>query len=242
MQVISSPYLVPGGWLGRCLVVRAELGVPVLLGIRKAPGRATAMLRSGSGAAWSADVCTGSDHRIIALRIGPTGRPCLPAVQVIQLNGRSSSGKTSVARALQVVLPGVWLHFQPDVLALMLPRPPTTDAEWWQFDHGVLASAQALLDSGNRLIIDYVLLDPDQAGIWQKALSSYHVLRVGLQCAGPVALAREHRRGDRRPGLSAEQAPFGGMAPTYDLLVDTISVTPLGAARMIQRHLQSALG
>jgi chloramphenicol 3-O phosphotransferase len=222
-------------------VLRSELCVPVLLGIRDGCGRAAARLRAASGAEWSAEAHIGSGRRIIALRIGPSERAQLPGVRVIQLNGISSSGKTSVARALQVILPGIWLHFQPDVLALMLPKRPRTESEWRQFDRGVLSSAQALLTSGNRLIIDHALLDPKEAGIWQNRLSSSQMLRVTLHCAGPVARAREQRRGNRRPGLSREQAPLGGAALTCDLLVDTTSVTPLAAARVIKRHLQGAL-
>src|SRR5215472_1919334 len=41
--------------------------------------------------------------------------------QVIVLNGGSSSGKSSIARALQDVLPGIWLTFGTDVLAEALP-------------------------------------------------------------------------------------------------------------------------
>ena len=41
--------------------------------------------------------------------------------QVIVLNGGSSSGKSSIARALQDVLPGRWLTFGTDVLAEALP-------------------------------------------------------------------------------------------------------------------------
>ena len=41
--------------------------------------------------------------------------------QVIVLNGGSSSGKSSIARALQDVMPGLWLTFGTDVLAEALP-------------------------------------------------------------------------------------------------------------------------
>jgi len=41
--------------------------------------------------------------------------------QVIVLNGGSSSGKSTIARALQEVLPGQWLTFGVDVLIEALP-------------------------------------------------------------------------------------------------------------------------
>ena len=41
--------------------------------------------------------------------------------QVIVLNGGSSSGKSSIARALQEILPTAWLTFGVDVLVEALP-------------------------------------------------------------------------------------------------------------------------
>jgi chloramphenicol 3-O-phosphotransferase len=41
--------------------------------------------------------------------------------QVIVLNGGSSAGKSTIARALRDVLPGLWLTFGTDVLAEALP-------------------------------------------------------------------------------------------------------------------------
>ena len=45
--------------------------------------------------------------------------------QVIVLNGTSSSGKTTLARALQAVLPDPWLTFGIDTLLGALPATGT---------------------------------------------------------------------------------------------------------------------
>ncbi len=42
--------------------------------------------------------------------------------QVIVLNGGSSSGKSSIARALQEILPGLWLTFGVDTFIDALPN------------------------------------------------------------------------------------------------------------------------
>jgi len=42
-------------------------------------------------------------------------------IQVIVLNGGSSSGKSSIARALQEILPNVWLTFGVAALIEALP-------------------------------------------------------------------------------------------------------------------------
>ena len=43
-------------------------------------------------------------------------------VDVIVLNGGSSAGKSSIARALQLLLPVPWLTFDEDVLGAALPQ------------------------------------------------------------------------------------------------------------------------
>ncbi|MCB0092442.1 MAG: hypothetical protein KDE54_31355, partial [Caldilineaceae bacterium] len=42
-------------------------------------------------------------------------------MDVIYLNGPSSAGKTSLARALQSLLPGYYLHIGIDMLIEMMP-------------------------------------------------------------------------------------------------------------------------
>lgn len=43
------------------------------------------------------------------------------SVQVIVLSGGSSAGKSSIARHLQALLPGVWLTLDSDTLVAALP-------------------------------------------------------------------------------------------------------------------------
>lgn len=54
---------------------------------------------------------------------------CRPvAVQVIVLNGGSSSGKSAIARCLQAVLPEPWLVFGVDTLIEAMPAASRTSA------------------------------------------------------------------------------------------------------------------
>ena len=93
--------------------------------------------------------------------------------QVIVLNGGSSSGKSSIARALQDILPGVWLTFGTDTLAEALPgrgedprsglvlEPDgtvTVKAEFRAIEEIWYRGLAVMASLGARLILDEVFL------------------------------------------------------------------------------------
>ncbi|SDS74125.1 chloramphenicol 3-O phosphotransferase [Streptomyces sp. TLI_053] len=156
--------------------------------------------------------------------------------QVIVLNGGSSSGKTTLARALQELLPGAWLAFGVDILVDALPARLRDGADGIAVEtetvtvgdtfrlldtawaHGIAAMARA----GARVVVDDVFLGgPASQQRWRDALDGLDVLWVGVHCAPEVAAAREAARGDRAEGMAAAQAlaVHGGI--DYDLTVDT---------------------
>ena len=59
------------------------------------------------------------------------------AIQVIVLNGGSSSGKSGIGRCLQAILPDPWLAFGTDTLVQAMPISLQTLTE-------ALACAQAI--------------------------------------------------------------------------------------------------
>src|SRR6516164_9244244 len=60
--------------------------------------------------------------RGLVRRLRPLAPYCGPVtVQVIVLNGGSSSGKSGIARCLQAVLPDPWLTLGTDILVEALP-------------------------------------------------------------------------------------------------------------------------
>jgi chloramphenicol 3-O phosphotransferase len=138
-------------------------------------------------------------------------------IQVIFLNGGSSSGKSAISAALPEVLPDPWLSFGVDILV----------AAW-------MAGLAAMARAGARLIIDEVLLSggPSQQR-WREALDGLGVLWVGVRCDGPVAAAREAARGDRITGMALSQATAVHRGMAYDLEVDTTGTGSLECARVI---------
>ena len=57
-------------------------------------------------------------------------------IQVIVLNGGSSSGKSEVARCLQAILPEPWLSLGVDMLIEAMPVSAQTSASGIQFPAG----------------------------------------------------------------------------------------------------------
>lgn len=158
--------------------------------------------------------------------------------QVIVLNGGSSSGKSSIARALQDLLPGVWLTLGTDALAEALPgrgddprtglvlEPDGTVTvkpefraieEIWY--HGLAEMARR----GAFLILDEVFL---AGGAGQRRFrgllgDGLGILWAGVHCDPQVAARREAARPDRVPGMAVSQALAVHDGVVYDVEVDT---------------------
>ena len=162
--------------------------------------------------------------------------------RVIVLNGVSSSGKSSIARALQDRLTEPWLTlgtddligatpgwlqdgiagiaFEPDGRVVVGDEFARLDRAW---GHGVAAMARA----GAPVIVDEVLLG-GAAGQdrWRAALDGIATLWVGVHCDPAVLAERERTRGDRVVGMAADQLPLVHAGVTYDLEVDTTHQSP----------------
>ncbi len=169
--------------------------------------------------------------------------------QVIVLNGGSSSGKSSIARALQDILPELWLTVGTDVLAEALPgrgadpraglvlEPDGTVTakpkfraveEIWYEGLAVMASRGALL------ILDEVFL---AGGAGQQRLRTLlgdlDVLWAGVHCDPLVAANREAARPDRIRGMARTQAVTVHAGVVYDVEVDTTDCPAIACARQI---------
>jgi len=86
--------------------------------------------------------------------------------RIIFLNGASSSGKSTLAKAMQEALPEPFLHVSSDHLVAsgMLParRDPDGPFAWWQqmrprFFDGFHRCLPALAAAGNDLIVEHII-------------------------------------------------------------------------------------
>lgn len=185
---------------------------------------------------------------------------------IIFLNGTSSAGKTTIAKALQEIMEGYYIHTGIDHFLERLPQkffvmfkganPPPVDGEVWIFPNGddrvseiregpvgyrILAgiyhAVAALAASGNDVIVDDVIFDPVLLREAVNTLADFDVLFVGVRCLLEVAEQRERERGDRVQGLVRAHYDLVHAHGTYDLEVDTSSSTAMECALQIKERL-----
>ena len=179
---------------------------------------------------------------------------------IVMLNGTSSSGKTALARALQLQWPGPLLHLGTDTMHGMLPASyvgmKLTAREGIEFypdtdDRGPVVrvrsgtvgkkletsfarTAQVLAEDGHDLVLDLVLFDPSSLASYVQALHNHRTYFIGVRCEPRVLEARELVRGDRFQGLArAQEAVVHDSRRFYDLELDTTLLGPHELAQSV---------
>jgi chloramphenicol 3-O phosphotransferase len=177
-------------------------------------------------------------------------------VQVIVLNGGSSSGKTGIARCLQAILPEPWIRLSVDDLVNALP-PSLIDSDsgisfgqhgevavsggFREIEAAWMAGVAAMAGAGARIIFDDVFLSGAASqGRTRAGLAGLEVLWVGVHCDPVIAAGREIARGDRATGMAASQADVVHKDVAYDVEVDTSRTPALDCARLIVAQLPKA--
>ena len=178
---------------------------------------------------------------------GASGHPLLP--NVIVLNGISSAGTSTLARAVQDRLARPYLVLGVDTLVDAMPPASSateeglifhadgrveTGAGFTSLENAWYAGLAAIAARGVGLILDEVLLGGVRSqGRLSAALEGLHVLWVAVDCDVQVASAREATRADRTPGMAAAQAPLVHVGVRYDLRVDTTVHSPAACAEQV---------
>lgn len=172
------------------------------------------------------------------------------AGRLVLLNGPSSVGKSSVARAFADAQPTPWLVLPVDLLHAQRSRPDLTaprdemDEESWQrlfrrTRAGYHRALAGLVGAGLDVVGDHVLSEPWRVADLAEVLVGADALLVHLT-AGPETLAaRERERGDREPGLAVAQRELVYAHGECDLEIDTTRRTPEQAAAEIARLLEA---
>ncbi|MDF2550110.1 MAG: chloramphenicol phosphotransferase [Chlamydiales bacterium] len=169
--------------------------------------------------------------------------------QLIYINGPSSSGKTTLAKALQQELHPPFLHIGIDRLIGMMPDKLN---DWeggaaplgfsWKesFDEAGHAVQELCLGPfaekivetlkqvvltmakmGHFIIIDDISFGASQVDLWREALKDYSVLWVGLNLPLKTLEEREKARGNRILGSARAQFSQVHRDVSYDLRFNT---------------------
>lgn len=188
--------------------------------------------------------------------------------KIIFLNGTSSAGKTSIAKALQTILDELYIRTGIDHFLSQVPEAfhyssngQGSDSDFgfqWIFSkekrrltkillgpaglaliNGLYGSAAALAAAGNNLIIDDVLFDERALPGAVRALHPFSPLFVGVQCPLDVANQREGEREGKPPGLAEAHFDIVHSHGIYDLEVDTSVASPMACAEQIKAYLEN---
>ena len=175
--------------------------------------------------------------------------------QIIILNGTSSAGKSSTAKALQKIANGFFLHIAFDTFLEMLPHKLWRHPDGINFDQqegpdgpavtvelgskvldalaGMRSAVGALARQGNQLIVDDLLLSSHDQQDYRRFLDGLEYRFVGLFAPLVVLEERERQRGDRMLGLARWQFDRVHNGVSYDLEIDTSLSSTQECAQMI---------
>ena len=173
--------------------------------------------------------------------------------QVIVLNGASSAGKTTLAKAIQKYAGDIWLHVAMDSFVAMLPDGREFDRDWFPLDEitrdghtlpriangprgdALLARMRELVErlaeSGFNAVVDEVADAPVIADYRRRLGPACLIVKVDAPLS--ELERRERERADRLIGLAREQSARVHTGIVYDLEVDTGKDTPDALARRV---------
>jgi len=156
--------------------------------------------------------------------------------RIIYMNGASSSGKTTVGRALQDALEKPYMLISVDALFEMLParfsEEPSRDL-MLSVISGMDHIVAALSETGNNVIADTVIAGKRLLRQSVSLLAHLPVLFVGVFCPLDELERRERERTDRDEGLARFQYERVHSGVIYDVEVDTHASTPAECAHQI---------
>jgi len=173
---------------------------------------------------------------------------------IVVLNGTSSAGTTSLAKALQRRLPEPALLVGIDTVVYALPGRWLNPPGWHEVFRyegsgdslsitagplgnrlvaGLHRMVAALAGQGWDVLVDHVLLDPSWVRDAGSALAGLPVLSVGVRCPLAEVVRREAARGDRTLGQARAQFHTVHASAGYDLEVDTSVLDPDACAAVV---------
>jgi chloramphenicol 3-O phosphotransferase len=176
--------------------------------------------------------------------------------RVVLLNGVSSVGKSSIAKALQRIAARPMLHVQMDAFLEMMPPGAFGDPAGYTFEtseadgkpvtaitsgpilalamKSLRAAVAAMAEAGADLVVDEVIWNPADLVDYRRRLAGHTFHAVGLVAPLAVVEAREAARGDRTLGLARWQHDKVHAGMAYDLELDTSLSAPEALAVRIK--------
>lgn len=148
--------------------------------------------------------------------------------QIIFLHGASSSGKSTIAKALQARIEKPFWHISIDHLrdsgVLPTSRFQSGEFDWKNarqaFFDGFHMSLAAYANTGNDLILEHILDTDGWLETLRDLLADHDVFFAALHCPLDVLIAREKQRGDRPAGSAKRDYETIHVGKRYDIELD----------------------
>ena len=160
---------------------------------------------------------------------------------VILLNGPSSSGKTTLAKALQALIEEKYAEkyevVSIDDFMKCSPMETIYEDDVFEISGDLCEKVLDVLRTGRGAIIDHVITSERIFSQLTKALGPVPVRLVRVTCPLRILREREKERGDRCPGSAESSAAYLFPKEGYDLVVDTGETPPSGNAAKIIKEL-----
>lgn len=157
----------------------------------------------------------------------------------IVLHGTSSSGKSSLATALQKASPKPIFHVNFDAFECMTEyanfEASADRSDVWKIHcHNVRSTLITHAESRFDLVFDTVLRDQKAFDYFMLALCQRRpTFAIGVSCDLEVMEKRERNRGDRDLGLARRQLGHPEYSKPYSMRLDTTSISPAEGAQLI---------
>lgn len=162
--------------------------------------------------------------------------------RIIFLHGPSSSGKSTLAKAIVDQSPTPFLILSFDTFRNSGALTPVHFVQWPRCRSSVFAGLHQCFsgyaNAGCDLIIEHILDTPGWHAELQERLAGHDVLFVGVDAPLDVLDAREAERGDRPAGSARADAAHVHQGLSYDFWADGTS-DPQTTARQILRQLEA---
>lgn len=166
----------------------------------------------------------------------------IPPGKIIIINGPSSSGKTTLALALQKQLELPFIRFSFDLFMeyKAFPSEQINNGTFsWEamrpsVFRGLHQCVPALATAGNNIIFDHIIETKEWLHHLVSLISELDVFFVGLHCSLPELEKRETQRGDRNRGEAYRDFQSVHRVTSYDLELDSEHSLEDNVALLIQ--------
>lgn len=165
--------------------------------------------------------------------------------KIIFLNGLTSAGKSSAAKAMRAMSGEIFYTLSNDTFHGMVSWRHFDGRYWQLVAHTITAqyyAARGMADAGFNVIIDGMLLDLDEYeqlfgmrhfDLFREIFEGFEPVTVDLVCPLDELRRRNIARGDRGENQSAEQNEMMTRPLTLDLVLDTSVLSPEECAAAI---------